>query len=99
MAVSYERGTPVEAAASYERGTHLGDRERRAELSSDDVLQDTFFLTWNSNANVNPRRARSGLAVIRKEAWPFYRTISGVRLCWELEEPEGPKGRGYPLVT
>ena len=30
--------------------------------------------------------------VIRKEAWPFYRTISGVRLCWELEKPEGPKG-------
>ena len=30
--------------------------------------------------------------VIRKEAWPFYRTISGVRLCWELEEPKGPKG-------
>ena len=32
-----------------------------------------------------------GLDVIRKEAWPFYRTVSGVRLCWELEEPEGPK--------
>jgi len=31
------------------------------------------------------------LDVIRKEAWPFYRTISGVRLCWELEEPKGPK--------
>ena len=30
--------------------------------------------------------------VIRKEAWPFYRTSSGVRLCWELEEPKGPKG-------
>jgi hypothetical protein len=30
--------------------------------------------------------------VIRKEAWPFYRTTSGVRLCWELEEPEVPKG-------
>jgi len=29
---------------------------------------------------------------IRKEAWPFYRTIAGVRLCWELEEPKGPKG-------
>jgi hypothetical protein len=27
-----------------------------------------------------------------KEAWPFYRTIPGVRLCWELEEPKGPKG-------
>jgi len=26
------------------------------------------------------------------EAWPFYRTSSGVRLCWELEEPKGPKG-------
>jgi len=29
--------------------------------------------------------------VIRKEAWSFYGTISGVRLCWELEEPKGPK--------
>ena len=35
-----------------------------------------------------------GLDVIRKEAWPFYRTSSGVRLCWELEEPKGPKGWG-----
>ena len=26
----------------------------------------------------------------------FYRTISGVRLCWELEEPEGPKGCSLP---
>jgi len=34
-----------------------------------------------------------GAAVIRKEAWPFYKTISGVRLWWELEEPKGPKGR------
>ena len=33
-----------------------------------------------------------GADVIRKEAWPFYRTIFGVRLCWELEEPEGPTG-------
>jgi hypothetical protein len=33
-----------------------------------------------------------GLDVIRTEAWPFYRTISGVLLCWELEEPKGPKG-------
>ena len=34
---------------------------------------------------------KGGLDAIRKEAWPFYRTISGVRLCWELEEPQGPK--------
>jgi len=32
-----------------------------------------------------------GLDVIRKEAWSFYRTSSGVRLCWEFEEPKGPK--------
>jgi len=25
-----------------------------------------------------------------EEAWPFYRTISGVRLYWVLEEPKGP---------
>ena len=37
-----------------------------------------------------------GPDVIRKEAWSFYRTISGVRLCWELEEPKGPKGHGIP---
>ena len=24
--------------------------------------------------------------MIRKEAWSFYKTISGVRLCWELEK-------------
>ena len=37
--------------------------------------------------------ARFRLDAIRKEAWSFYRTISGVRLCWELEEPKGPKRR------
>ena len=36
---------------------------------------------------------------IRKEAWSFYRTSSGVRLCWELEEPKGPKGSGTEHVT
>ena len=34
-----------------------------------------------------------GPDVIRKEARFFYRTSSGVCLCWELEEPKGPKGR------
>jgi len=36
-----------------------------------------------------------GRDVIRKEAWHFYRTSSGVRLCWELVEPKGSKGVGY----
>ena len=39
-----------------------------------------------------PPNCTGGSDVIRKEAWSFYRTISGVRLCWELEEPKGPKG-------
>jgi len=39
-----------------------------------------------------PVRLCTGGLVIRTEAWPFYRTSSDVRLCWELEEPQGPKG-------
>ena len=35
---------------------------------------------------------QGGLNVIRKEAWLFCKTSSGVRLYWELEEPEGPNG-------
>ena len=34
-----------------------------------------------------------GPDVIRKEAWSFHRKKSGVRLCWELPEPKGPKGQ------
>ena len=30
--------------------------------------------------------------MIRTKAWSFYRTSSGVRLCWELEDPKGPQG-------
>jgi len=37
-------------------------------------------------------RVEDSSDVIRKKAWPFYRTISGVRLCWELEEPKGSQG-------
>ena len=29
--------------------------------------------------------------MIRKEAWSFYRTTSGVSSCWELEKPQGLK--------
>ena len=43
-----------------------------------------------------------GADVIRKEAWSFIRTSFGVRLCWELEEPEGSTewaGRGGSLKS
>ena len=33
-----------------------------------------------------------GLDVIRKEAWPFCRTTSGVRLCWQLKGHKGLTG-------
>jgi len=48
------------------------------------------FRAWEFGFRVTDIGA-ARLFVIRKEAWPFYRTISGVRLCWELEEPKGPK--------
>jgi hypothetical protein len=32
-----------------------------------------------------------GLDLNLKEAWPLYRSLLGVRLCWELEEPTGPE--------
>ena len=38
--------------------------------------------------------APGSLNVTRKEAWLFCRTSFGVRLCWELEEPKGPKPKG-----
>ena len=40
---------------------------------------------------LKPKGPKGGLDVIRKKAWPFYKTNSGVRLCWELEEPKGLK--------
>ena len=52
-----------------------------------------FSRTWTLT-DVWLRPGKGGLDVIRKEAWPFYRTSSGVRLCCELEEPKGPKGPG-----
>jgi len=39
-----------------------------------------------------------GLDSIRKDAWPFYRTISGARLYWVLEEPKGPKGPSWRVL-
>jgi hypothetical protein len=41
----------------------------------------------------NTKKATDKLRdVIRQKAWSFFRTSSGVRLCWELEKPEGSKG-------
>ena len=41
------------------------------------------------------------LDVIRKEAWPFFRAISGVRLYRVLEESKAPKGstEQFPVST
>ena len=75
-----------------------GKKRRRAA-----VLQDTMKIAFaeclhNSHPFEDYPLAGSaailcagGADVIPKEAWPFYRTSSGVRLCCELEEPKGPK--------
>ena len=55
---------------------------------------------WQPGQPCEPRckliNKAGGLNVIRKEAWLFCKTSSGVRLCWELEEPQGPKGPRTP---
>ena len=56
-------------------------------------------LTINPLAGSAAILCTGGLDVLRKEAWPFYRTISGVRLYWVLEQPKGPKGQPPPGTT
>ena len=36
--------------------------------------------------------------LVRGPFGPFYRTSSGFRLCWELDEPEEPKKRNEPQL-
>jgi hypothetical protein len=56
-------------------------------------LQNKFRCPLGNLKNLKDLKdLQGGLDAIRKEAWPFYRTSSGVRLCWDLEEPKGPKG-------
>ena len=60
---------------------------------SEEPLQSTLQLQLQeARRALQVHLCTGGLDVIRKEAWPFYRTSSGVRLWWELEEPKGPKG-------
>ena len=42
-------------------------------------------------ASAGAQLKQGSVALLRTEASLFYRTISGVRLRWELEEAEGPK--------
>ena len=75
-------------------------------LSKKNFSPDGKLVVTGSEANVKIWDARTGaevsnhgrcnfvkrgLDVIQKEAWLFYRTSSGVRLCWELEEPLSPE--------
>ena len=61
---------------------------------------DTDNPVYGTEIKQNQRRLCRGWPDgIRKEAWSFCRTISGVRLCWELEEPQGPQARGQALLA
>jgi hypothetical protein len=46
-----------------------------------------------------PRRVAEEAVTPNTQAPPFYRTRSGVRLCWELEEPQGPQGSQLCLMS
>ena len=66
---------------------------------------DSHFVARNACSCVDRGRlcnaifCTGGPDVIRKQAWPFYRTIFGVRICWELEEAKGPKGLHSATAT
>ena len=65
-----------------------------AKIPTRSASQQSGVAQWEP---VLPRSSvQGGHRVIRTEAWPFYRTVSGVRIYWVLEEPKGPKGlRGF----
>ena len=71
------------------------DLKRSVEVPDEGVVADDVLFSIEDDT-LQPVAAilcPGGADVIQKEAWSFYRTISGVRLCWELKEPKGPKGR------
>ena len=61
------------------------------------VWDMSLFGLTHTRLRINPLAGsaailcRGGVDVIWKESWPFYWTISTVRLHWMLEEPKGPK--------
>ena len=75
-------------------------RSYETVLTRRNIFEGFCFLNLIKNVPPNvsriPATYERGTPVEwRKEAWSFYRTISGVRLCSELEKPKGPKG---PMV-
>ena len=80
-----ERERKSESESERERAKNR-DKQRETDRETQGQRdRDTGTERFEEGAPASLRRAR-------KEAWPFCRTISGVRLCWELEEPKGPKG-------
>ena len=93
-----ERTRVPETEMVQERKSRGRVQETTSRLALSWCVCERVRLWDNSNARFRipfSRLLRSsvqgGPDVIRKEAWP-YRTISGVRLCWELEESKEPKG-------
>ena len=61
-------------------------------ISPGHLWRQVELTKWRIPFSRLPRSsAPGGLNVIQKEAWLSCRTSSGVRLYWELEEPEGPR--------
>ena len=90
---SRQVGEPGWGSFSYERGTPVGGPPPNLGQRQEPCHSKDYPFSAQALAVIFDRKrilCTGGPDVIRKEAWPFYRTISGVRLCWELEEPAGP---------
>ena len=80
-------------SGAYEPTRHFtNDRSKGSVLAYEDV--SCFCSHSTGLPPTDPMPSTGGPDVIRKEAWRFYRTSSGVRLCWELKEPKGPQASG-----
>ena len=87
-----------QGSATWIDTSHSGGKKPLAEaLSANSHPDDGCSLDAPSLNGIRPAPlmlpcGTGGPDVIRKEAWSCYKTISSVRLCWELEKSEGAKG-------
>ena len=75
--------------------TYIHDLQFRFKMRFKRVLPRGGPILVFSRAHRRPIAAilcTGGPDVIRKKVWSFYRTISGVLLCWELDNRKGHEG-------
>ena len=64
------------------------------------LVSDSNARLWIPLSRFLPRYSvQGGPDMIRKEAWSSYRTVPCVRLCWDVEEPNGSKWLAWGLAA